>query len=142
SLEIRTAVRTLAAPPRVLQRWIVVWSKVPVEPGTVPLALSDGQLWVAHGSNLAQIEVPDSQHMAKTSVPTRMVRVSLAEIPRSIAARVKRVQEDRQLAAPRTVGRGRIVAVLHRREIILGLAGALIPVMQPMMQSAARSQAT
>jgi hypothetical protein len=133
ALQVRSAVRTVAAPPRVFQRWIVVWSKVPVESGTVPLALSRGELWVAKDGNVTRIEMPDSQHLGRSGgLPPRMVGASSVELPASIAARLKDGWESRRIAAPRTVSRGRIVAVRHRDEILLGVAGPLIPAMQPL----------
>lgn len=126
TLQVRSGVRLLSAPPQVLQRWIVPWSAMPVEPGTVPLALSDGALWVADGGKLARIELPGNLHMnSALDTALKIRRVNPADTPLQLAARLKR-SHDGGMALPRTVSRSRIVAVLHRGDIVLGMAGPLI----------------
>jgi hypothetical protein len=130
TLHVRSKVSMLSAPPQVLQRWIVPWSAIPVEPGITPLALLDGVLWVTDGGKLSRIELPGIVSMesaADTSMKIR--RVHTADLPLRLADHLKR-RGERVLPRPQIVGQGRIVAVLHRGDIVLGLAGPRIPVTQ------------
>jgi hypothetical protein len=123
TLQIRSGVRLLSAPPQVLQRWIVPWMAIPVEPGIVPLALSDGILWVADGGKLARIELPGNLQMRTAHEPALKIRhVNHDDAPLRLVTRLKRALEN-GMTLPRTVGQGRIVAVLHSGHIVLGVAG-------------------
>ena len=123
TLQIRSSVRLLSAPPQVLQRWIVPWTAIPVEPGITPLALSDGVLWVADGSKLARIELPGNLQMTTARGQALKIRhVNHNDAPLRAVTRLKSGL-DHGMTLSRTVGQGRIVAVLHKGHIVLGVAG-------------------
>ena len=61
--------------------------------------------------------------------PVKARRVDLADIPTRLATRLMRSHSECN-AQPRTAGRGRVVAVLHRGEIVLGTAGPRIEAVQ------------
>jgi hypothetical protein len=123
TLQIRSGVRLLSTPPQVLQRWIVPWKAIPVEPGIAPLALQDGVLWVADGCKLARIELPGNLQMKTAHEQALKIRhVNHDEAPLKLVMRLKRGLEN-GMTLSRTVGQGRIVAVLHKGHIVLGVAG-------------------
>jgi hypothetical protein len=126
ALQVQNGVSLLAAPPQVLQRWIVPWLSVPVEPGTRPLALSDSTLWVAEGAKLAQLELRGYEPLkdgAETGLNFR--HTEAVGLPLALAARLKRFREGNH-TLPQTITHGRTVAVLHQGAIMVGLAGPLI----------------
>lgn len=125
-LRVRSGISLLSAPPQVLHRWIVPWSVMPVAPGTIPLAVSDGALWVVDRGEVARVDLPGNLRMSNMRETRPEIRhVDPADVPSRLAARFRHGREGRA-ASPRTVGRGQVAVVLHRGGIVFGMTGPLV----------------
>jgi hypothetical protein len=89
------------------------------------LALLDGALFVIDGRGVQRLDLP-AGGIAGTAAMVR--RLESAAVPAGLATRVQRRRGNGSLSAPRTAGRGRAIAVLHRGMAVLGFAGPLMAV--------------
>jgi hypothetical protein len=122
TLEVRSRVALSPTPPQIMQRWIVPWSSAPVGSDTRELAISDGDLLVLDRESVSQIKLPGSGRAAMTH------RLEPGKLPARLAARLHQSRSNAEFSAPRTVGNGRSVAVLHRGMVVVGFAGPLVRV--------------
>jgi hypothetical protein len=125
TLQVRGRAPMSSAPPQFMQRWIVPYSSVSVGAEARELALLDGALFVIDGRGVQRLDLP-AGGIAGTAAMVR--RLESAAVPAGLATRVQRRRGNGSLSAPRTAGRGRAIAVLHRGMAVLGFAGPLMAV--------------
>jgi hypothetical protein len=106
--------------PQVMQRWIVPWASVAVDEDARSLELRGDELFALGERGASGVEIPASAGAGAAASP----RLEPHAVDPGAATPL--AERRREGLVPRTAGRGRAVAVLHRGAVVFGFAGPLV----------------